>query len=165
MLVIIKIHPGRYNGHFLKKNRACHFLARRTAQYPPAFGVLIQSLVPNSKATKDQGLISEAVLAGLHASHARRRLPTGPLQRLPCGNEQCYKHEPAHPGTPLDTADAMVNLLGQSGVFFCRKQACFLPNRRTLISEVISTTEMPHRIGSIMPRPAPFIDWNTRKNH
>ena len=32
--------------------------------------------------------------------------------------EKCYKHKPTHPGTPLDTADAMVNSPGHVGVGF-----------------------------------------------
>ena len=35
--------------------------------------------------------------------------------------EKCYKHKPTHPGTPLDTADAMVNSLGHGGVVFAEK--------------------------------------------
>ena len=33
-------------------------------------------------------------------------------------NEKCYKHKPTRPGTPLDTADAMVNSPGHVGVGF-----------------------------------------------
>ena len=36
--------------------------------------------------------------------------------------EKCYKHKPTHPGTPLDTADAMVNSPGHVGVGFAEKR-------------------------------------------
>ena len=36
--------------------------------------------------------------------------------------EKCYKHKPTHPGTPLDTVDAMVNSPGHVGVGFAEKR-------------------------------------------
>ena len=43
--------------------------------------------------------------------------PNWPAVTVTVRNEKCYKHKPTRPGTPLDTADAMVNSPGHVGVF------------------------------------------------
>ena len=60
---------------------------------------------------------------------------------------QTYK--PAHPGTCLDGADAMMKSPGQLGVFFAENRHDFYKTDiSTSISEVNLTTEIAHRIWS-----------------